>query len=306
MGCTPSQFDHSILVEERHSAQSPNPKDFRQIKFNGSFTDESSWPVANIIENETDSNDSGDGFLQESMNSNSSHLSTKSNASSDSGNYDLEDDYSYIITENSDPEKVQEVNNQFVPNDDLELIIVGKACPRKLSSKDKERLEQQAVLEMLREEGLIVRPPSKAVGGLRFELVSSQQFPNNGSSSLRRLPPIAVRKKHKKKKKPLTYEEIQLKLIKAEERRKRKTEEKLSKIPTKPLHEIQANVEQQIEQNRQKLEEKLQAKSMSREQHLNEVQEKIKAREEHANKVRRRKQMIANGFPYVLENIPNL
>lgn len=53
----------------------------------------------------------------------------------------------------------------------VELILVGKACPRKLSSKDRERLEQQAILEMLREEGLIVHPPEKAGGGIRYYLL---------------------------------------------------------------------------------------------------------------------------------------
>ena len=39
-----------------------------------------------------------------------------------------------------------------------------------------------------------------------------------------------------------------------------------------------------------------------REQHLNEVQERLKAREEHAKKVRKRKEMIASGFNYVIPN----
>ncbi|CAL1271744.1 unnamed protein product [Larinioides sclopetarius] len=240
------------------------------------------------------------------MKSGKSEGSSKYSSSSwDSGVYELEDDYSHVITENSDPGKVREVDKEFVPNKNLELILVGKACPARLSARDRDVMEQQAILEVLRDEGLIVRPPSKAVGGIRFELVEAQNALSNQSSSIHKLPPLSIRKKHKEKKSELTHEEIQQKLIQAEERRKKRTEEKLNKIATKDRQEIQTIAEQQAEINRQKLNQKLQTTTESREKYLSEMQEKLKAREEHANKVRERKKMLANGFKYVLPNGTN-
>lgn len=45
--------------------------------------------------------------------------SARSNDSSDSGIYDLDDDYSFVITENSPPELVQRVVADFTPVENL-------------------------------------------------------------------------------------------------------------------------------------------------------------------------------------------
>ncbi|GFQ85050.1 uncharacterized protein TNCT_217711 [Trichonephila clavata] len=103
------------------------------------------------------------------------------------------------------------------------MIVEGKACPARFSARDKDMKEQQAILQVLREEGLIVRPPSKAVGGIRFELISTQHPLTNQYSSIRKLPPLSMRRKHKQQKSELTREEIQQKLNEAEGRRKVKT-----------------------------------------------------------------------------------
>ncbi|XP_035223117.1 stress response protein NST1-like [Stegodyphus dumicola] len=285
MGCTPSQTTKCIVVEQTQRASSetkPGTFLLNDSPLNDLGVEKS------FLEQE-DTEYEGDSFLQDSLKS-----SQSSNLSWDSGVYELED--SSIITEYSDPEKVREVDNQFKHQDDLELIVEGKACPRKLSSKDRDTLQQTAILEMLREEGLICRPPSKAGGGIRFELVSTNSLP----PTLRRLPPLKLQKKYKEKKEELTYEEIQQKLLNAEDRRKRKNEEKLSKLSKKDRQEIQAKAEQEAERNRQKLYEKLQTKTQSREKHLNELQERLKAREEHARNVRKRKQMLANRFNYIM------
>ncbi|KAF8790361.1 uncharacterized protein LOC129960799 [Argiope bruennichi] len=299
MGCSPSQSSSAILVEPRRSPsinemKSSNelPTESQKDEFLKEMIDDTDLP--------------NEEFLQESMKSSKSEGSSKSSSSSwDSGVYELEDDYSHVITENSDPGKVREVDNEFVPNEDLELILVGKACPARLSARDRDMMEQQTILQVLREEGLIVRPPSRAVGGIRFELIAAQNALSNQSSSIRKLPPLSIRKKHKEKKAELTHEEIQQKLMQAEERRKKRTEEKLNKLATKDRQEIQTIAEQQAEINRQKLNKKLQIKAESREKYLNEMQEKLKAREEHAQKVRERKKMLANGFKYVLPNGTN-
>ncbi|XP_042896586.1 stathmin-2-B isoform X2 [Parasteatoda tepidariorum] len=237
---------------------------------------------------------------QESIKSSTSQISTKSNTSWDSGMYELDDEYSHIITENSDPSKVQEVNSQFIPRDGIELLIQGKACPRKLSSRDREKMAQQAVIETLKDEGLVIRPGSRAVGGIRFDFVPAENTLSKSSSSCPKLPPINIRKKYKRKKAELTYEEIEQKLIKAEERRKKKLEEKLSKLNLKDRQELQATLEQQTEINRQKIEEKLTTTLKSREKHFIELRDKLKAREEHARKVRERKQMQESGFKYIM------
>ncbi|GFT24937.1 uncharacterized protein NPIL_319161 [Nephila pilipes] len=242
--------------------------------------------------------------MEESLRSAKSAVSSKSsNSSWDSGVYELEDDYSHVITENSDPVKVREVDYEFVPKENLELILEGRACPARLSARDRDIKEQQAILQVLRDEGLIVQPSSKAVGGIRFELVSTQHPLSSNSSSIRRLPPLNMRRKHKQRETEITHEEIQQKLIEAEERRKKRTEEKLNKIAVKDRHDIQNMAEQQAEINRQKLEKKIQTTTESRKKYLNELQEKLKVREEYAKKVRERKQMLDNGFPfYALPN----
>ncbi|GFY03952.1 uncharacterized protein TNCV_1197311 [Trichonephila clavipes] len=97
-----------------------------------------------------------------------------------------------------------------------------------------------------------------------FELVSTQHPLTNQSSSIRKLPPLSMRRKHKQQKSELTHEEIQQKLIEAERRRKRRTEERLNKLTTKDLQEIQTIAQQQAEINRQKLEKKIQTTRESR------------------------------------------
>lgn len=60
------------------------------------------------------------------MRSHHSNVSTNSSGSWDSGVYELDDEYAYIITEHSDPEKVRLVDSEFIPKDKLgkEKIII--------------------------------------------------------------------------------------------------------------------------------------------------------------------------------------
>lgn len=53
------------------------------------------------------------------MKSNHSQLSTNSSSSWESGVYELDEEYSYIITESSAPEMVRLVDSEFIPKDDL-------------------------------------------------------------------------------------------------------------------------------------------------------------------------------------------
>ncbi|KAH9363293.1 hypothetical protein HPB48_006399 [Haemaphysalis longicornis] len=103
--------------------------------------------------------------------------------SPDSGVYELDEEYADVVTELSAPEKVRAVELDFEPREDIanhtdapvvlaltELVVEGKQCPRRMSGKDRERHEQEVILDKLRNEGLVLRPESKASGGLAYVL----------------------------------------------------------------------------------------------------------------------------------------
>lgn len=73
------------------------------------------------------------------------------------------------------------------------------------------------ILQKLREEGLISRPSQEKSGGVSFDIVDATT-----STKLPALPPLKLAKleKRRRKKRPLTDEEIQEKLRRAEQRRK--------------------------------------------------------------------------------------
>lgn len=99
----------------------------------------------------------------------------------------------------------------------LDLGITGTALPTRNSAKDKARLEESMILQKLREEGLISKPTQEKSGGMSFDIVDM-----NTSNKLPALPPLKLAKleKRRRKKRPLTDEEIQEKLQRAEQRRK--------------------------------------------------------------------------------------
>ncbi|KAF2358311.1 hypothetical protein FHG87_010928 [Trinorchestia longiramus] len=102
----------------------------------------------------------------------SSH-SACSEQSLDSGISDPGDEYSFVITENSPPDIVKKIEEEFTPVEDLNLTITGKACPRLLSGSQQTRLEEAAILESLRQEGFIATSKSKSAGGISFEVVEA-------------------------------------------------------------------------------------------------------------------------------------
>ncbi|XP_067126206.1 stathmin-2-B-like [Centruroides vittatus] len=280
MGCTASRISPQKIKVARENG----PKDAKT-----SEKKETELPHVLVTEDDDCKSEEEVDKLEASMDSRVSGFSSnscQSAVSSDSGVYELDEQYAHIVTEHSDPIKVQKVHREFQPMDNLELLVEGRACPRKLSPKDRDRLEQKEIMQKLREEGLIFRPASRATGGLTFELVDENQY-----QTIRRLPPIL--RQPKKKKKELTYEEITKKLEKAEKRRKEREEERLSKLATKDrIDQVSTAVAQQAELQRLKQSEKMEASARSREQHLQELRKKLRAKEEHANKVRKRKQML--------------
>lgn len=89
----------------------------------------------------------------------------------------------------------------------------GIPAPRNLSAKDKARLDEQRILENLRNEGLIATSKFEAKSGLAFEVIEATSMP-------RRALPARLATLDKKKKKKKTKEEIAEKLARAEQRRK--------------------------------------------------------------------------------------
>ncbi|XP_075729443.1 uncharacterized protein LOC119164927 isoform X1 [Rhipicephalus microplus] len=214
---------------------------------------------------------------------------TSETQSPDSGVHELYDEYADVVTEFSAPEKVRAVELEFKPLVDIELVVQGKQCPRRMSGKDRERHEQEAILNKLRKEGLVLRPESKASGGVAFELVSAEtEEKPSTKGATRKLPPLLQKKKRKNKEHSrVTKESILDKLEKAEDRRKKQVEEKVRKAKAfleeacpsrKPVEE--ANITHVV---------KMASKIESRDKRLEDMVRKLKAKEEHAERVRRRK-----------------
>ncbi|KAK4306387.1 hypothetical protein Pmani_021789 [Petrolisthes manimaculis] len=108
--------------------------------------------------------------------------SARSVDSSDSGIYELDDDYSFVITENSPAELIRRVEMDFTPVENLDLTVTGKQCPRLLSGYQKARQEEQAILESLREEGFIATSRQKSGGGVAFEIVEATPVTESATS----------------------------------------------------------------------------------------------------------------------------
>lgn len=214
----------------------------------------------------------------------SSKISKKS---TDSG---LEADYAFVITEDSDPDKVRRIEEEFCADENLDLALTGVQCPTRTSAKDRERMEEAMILQSLRDEGLITRPHKETRNFVTFEVVSA-----NASSEIIRPPPrLEKLERRRKKKKQLTEEEIKEKLERAERRKKKKEQERLAKIKDLEKTNTNSALEQFIELQRQKedtVNKKLDTVAENREKQLQEKKERIKERERRAEKVRQRKQL---------------
>lgn len=217
--------------------------------------------------------------------------SAGSKKSNDSGLGDLGEYNHGFITEYSDPDKVKEVEENFKERD-LDLGITGTALPTRNSAKDKARLEESMILQKLREEGLISKPSTEKSGGVSFDIVEMQ--PGTSASKLPALPPIKLAKleKRRKKKRALTEEEIQQKLARAEERRKRKEQARLERIKEIDKADQTAALESFQDYQKKKEEQSLQKMDNvtdNRERRLREIKEKQLERERRREEVRRRK-----------------
>uniref|UniRef100_T1IH80 Stathmin n=1 Tax=Strigamia maritima TaxID=126957 RepID=T1IH80_STRMM len=174
-----------------------------------------------------------------------------------------------------------------------ELCILGRACPRRASARVREYADENAVLQTLRDEGLIQKPQLAATGGVSFEVVSIRAGANPEASG-RKLPPIIQMEKlgQRSKRRKLTKETIHEKLIKAEQRRKQQEEEKLSRILVRPKTAcLREEAEKLQDSIRTKMDKKMDLYEENRQKQLQELQERIQLKRQHSAKVRLRKML---------------
>ena len=116
----------------------------------------------------------GGGFIPTRNNKDRTRSGGDSIDSGDSGYDEYDEEYNYIITENSSQELVSQVEAEFRPADLPELLVItGRACVRILSGYQKTKAEEGRILDTLREEGLLAKPKGKTAGGVSFEVVDS-------------------------------------------------------------------------------------------------------------------------------------
>ncbi|CAC5410932.1 unnamed protein product [Mytilus coruscus] len=216
-------------------------------------------------------------------------FSATSKLSKKSGDSGLEADYAFVITEDSDPDKVQQIEQEFCQNENLELTLNGTQCPVRTSAKDRERMEEAMILQSLREEGLITKQQKVSTNYATFEIVAADT-----TGDIRPPPRLEKLERRRKKKKILTEEEIKEKLERAERRKRKKEEERLNKI--KDLEKSNTNncLELFMVSQKQKEEtvnKKLDTAAENKEKKLRELREKQLERERRAERVRQRKQL---------------
>ncbi|XP_018008273.1 uncharacterized protein LOC108665974 [Hyalella azteca] len=222
-----------------------------------------------------------------------------SGESSDSGISDPGEEYAFVITENSPPEVVKKVEEAFIPVENLNLIITGKACPRLLSGYQQTRVEEAAILESLRQEGFIATSKSKSAGGISFEVVEAAPGTVSvGSIKPENLVPIpAVRKMEARRARfgpgDRTQEELEERWSGAEQRRQAELDarkEKMAELIRKTEGE-----KEKMEQLAKRHETKTETAIANREVHLKELRDKLKAKNQHAQHVKLKK--LINGPP---------
>ncbi|XP_066938497.1 uncharacterized protein [Macrobrachium rosenbergii] len=234
--------------------------------------------------------------------------SARSQDSSDSGIYDLDDDYSFVITENSPPELVKRVIDDFTPIENLDLTLTGKQCPRLLSGYQKARQEEAEILASLREEGFISTSRQRAGGGMAFEIIEATPATESASSSKFKpkdfLPQgtkdylESQRTKHQLKN--FTPEDVEQRMQLAEERRLAEIAAKKEKMVS--LYKNDAE-EKKSHELRDKLVNKKDAALEKREAHLKELRDKLKEKNKKIQQVKLKK--LINGPPVPIPVAPS-
>ncbi|XP_063874446.1 uncharacterized protein LOC135107927 [Scylla paramamosain] len=229
--------------------------------------------------------------------------STRSVDSSDSGIYDLDDDYSFVITENSPPELVRRVEADFTPIENLDLTVTGKQCPRLLSGYQKARQEEQAILESLREEGFIATSKQKCSTGIAFEIIEATPATESAGSSKikpKDFLPEGTRQhlesqRNKFNLRDLTHADVRMKMEMADMRREAELTSKKEKMAALCRNE---NVEEKKANDlREKLTQQRSSALEKREAHLKELRDKLQAQNKKAKQVKLKKIINAPPVP---------
>ncbi|XP_070555161.1 uncharacterized protein [Ptychodera flava] len=198
----------------------------------------------------------------------------------------LGEDYAHVITETSDPahHKIAEDGRPSTP----EFTLTGTQIQtRKRSGKTR---DSDDILQELQQQGLLSSSRPKSRGGLAFEVLLSPE----GSLEQKRPPPrLAKLKKRSKKKKQLTKEQLEAKLIAAEERRKAKEQEMKEKLAAQISREKQIEALDAFAESQKRVaeqsHEKVDRATINREAKMKALQEKAQKRKEHAERVRQLK-----------------
>ncbi|XP_037085576.1 uncharacterized protein LOC119106470 [Pollicipes pollicipes] len=226
--------------------------------------------------------------------------SAMSKESADSGIYDLDENYSHVITEHSAAEMVKLVERDFKPPYELELEVVGKAVPRLLSGYQKNRMEEKQILQSLREEGLIAMPKAKATNGLSFDIVDIKEtdgVQRRGASAVQeRLPSLHLQSLEARRRAHVRRVDPEADQREKEERRKAAEEERVQKITMKQQY-IEEAKQKRIEEKEDQLGKKIDTALDKRQKHLNELRDKLKGRQEHAKQVQLKKALRNFGQP---------
>ncbi|XP_040564682.1 uncharacterized protein [Lepeophtheirus salmonis] len=227
-------------------------------------------------------------------NKNSPILHYAGDESADSGYDEYEEGYTHIITENSSEELVNSVITEFKPVDLPELLVItGRACTRKLSGYQKDKINEAKILDTLRKEGLLAKSCAKTNGGFSFEVVDQTVKSNNFVTSdfmpSKTLARLESRREHVKK----TNTDIEDRLATAETRRKAAEEEKIEKC--REICGIERNGKSRLESATRK-EQRYSASIAKRQMHLQEIRDKLKQKHK-KHEFKRLKNNLRNGSP---------
>ena len=224
------------------------------------------------------------------INYNDNEISNQ-NSDHESNDGDYDDEYGKVITEKSERNLVDKVEQEFVARN-LDLFITGKSCPPLLSKKEREimdKKEETKALEMLKTNGLVQVPVAMKQNYATFEIVEERLLKRNNSSKSSNSNQTAIPRLLKREKSPpkLTASDIEQKLEKANQRKLEKIEKiKLKSVNSSiSLEKRQMNNSNNIKYDNSSSEQPQRYNSsdvLERQKRLLEIRDKLKAKDNSA------------------------
>jgi len=300
MGCNSSKDNVSVIksssqawTDERNAANNnkkPTSAGSRKGSGKKQVTIKSQDSVEILAEDgliKTDRSGSQHSLRSENGNFNRGVSSATSKMSTHTFDSGLEEDMlPNMITEDSTSDQQQIADNNRPPTPDLD-VVGTQIQSRKSSSKSiRQGQSSKDILNGLRSDGLLAAFGKKQ-GGMSFEVMIAPEF------GILNKPPARLTslKKIKRKKKTLTKEELEAKMVAAEERRKRKEAKMIAKLNTSAkelaVHKVATIVEkEQKDLAEEKLTKTLDKAAANREAHFKALKEKMEQKKKHAERVR--------------------